>query len=76
MPSTASPARPRSRTTSRRCTQVLGRDGLRSRKVTVLVAPLRTIDIDFDTDNPGRWIAHCHSTYHLEAGMATFIEYT
>ena len=55
---------------------MLGRDGLRSRKVTVLVAPLRTIDIDFDTDNPGRWIAHCHSTYHLEAGMATFIEYT
>lgn len=47
-----------------------------ARKDTVLVAPLRTVEIDFDTDNPGRWITHCHNTYHLEAGMATFIEYT
>ncbi|MGV0642891.1 multicopper oxidase family protein [Mycolicibacterium sp. XJ879] len=46
-----------------------------ARKDTVLVAPLRTVEIDFDTDNPGRWITHCHNTYHLEAGMATFIEY-
>ncbi|VEG44436.1 putative multicopper oxidase [Mycolicibacterium flavescens] len=56
--------------------QVMGADGPRARKDTVLVAPLRTVDIDFDTDNPGRWITHCHNTYHLEAGMATFIEYT
>ncbi|MFV9634032.1 multicopper oxidase family protein [Mycobacterium neumannii] len=55
--------------------QVMGPDGPRARKDTVLVAPLRTVDIDFDTDNPGRWITHCHNTYHLEAGMATFIEY-
>ncbi|MGE2691021.1 multicopper oxidase family protein [Mycolicibacterium pulveris] len=47
-----------------------------ARKDTVLVPPLRTVEIDFDTDNPGRWITHCHNTYHLEAGMATFIEYT
>ncbi|MDQ2637298.1 MAG: multicopper oxidase family protein [Actinomycetota bacterium] len=47
-----------------------------ARKDTVLVAPLRTVEIDFDTDNPGRWITHCHNTYHLEAGMATFIEYS
>jgi len=31
--------------------------------------------VDFDTDNPGNWIIHCHNTYHLEAGMATFIQY-
>ncbi|GAT12357.1 multicopper oxidase family protein [Mycolicibacterium novocastrense] len=55
--------------------QVMGTEGPRARKDTVLVAPLRTVDIDFDTDNPGRWITHCHNTYHLEAGMATFIEY-
>lgn len=55
--------------------QVMGTEGPRARKDTVLVAPLRAIDIDFDTDNPGRWITHCHNTYHLEAGMATFIEY-
>lgn len=56
--------------------QVMGANGPLARKDTVLVAPLRTVDIDFDTDNPGRWITHCHNTYHLEAGMATFIEYT
>jgi hypothetical protein len=22
---------------------------------------------------PGRWITHCHNTYHLEAGMGTVI---
>lgn len=54
----------------------MGPGGPLARKDTVLVAPLRTVEIDFDTDNPGRWITHCHNTYHLEAGMATFIEYT
>lgn len=46
-----------------------------ARKDTVLVAPRQTVDIDFDTNNPGRWITHCHNTYHLDAGMATFIYY-
>ncbi|MGY4867866.1 multicopper oxidase family protein [Mycolicibacterium elephantis] len=56
--------------------QVMGPSAPLARKDTVLVAPLRTVEIDFDTDNPGRWITHCHNTYHLEAGMATFVEYT
>ncbi|MHA7650467.1 multicopper oxidase family protein [Mycobacterium sp. ML4] len=47
----------------------------RARKDTVLVPPMQTVEVDFDTDNPGRWITHCHNTYHLEAGMATFIRY-
>ena len=47
-----------------------------ARKDTVLVPPLQTVEFDFDTDNPGRWITHCHNDYHLESGMATFIEYT
>jgi len=34
------------------------------------------IEVDFDTNNPGKWISHCHNTYHLEAGMAFFVEYT
>jgi len=56
--------------------EVQGPDGSpRARKDTVLVAPLRTVEVDFDTDNPGNWIIHCHNTYHLEAGMATFIQY-
>ena len=50
--------------------QVLRRNGPAARKDTVLVPPLATVEIDFDTDNPGRWITHCHNTYHLESGMA------
>jgi FtsP/CotA-like multicopper oxidase with cupredoxin domain len=34
----------------------------------VLVAPLRAVDIDVETGNLGRWITHCHNTYHLESG--------
>jgi FtsP/CotA-like multicopper oxidase with cupredoxin domain len=45
-------------------------------KDTVLVAPLATVDMDFDTNNPGKWINHCHNTYHLESGMATFLHYS
>ena len=56
--------------------QVVQPGGLGARKDTVLVPPLQTVEIDFDTNNPGRWITHCHNDYHLEAGMATFIEYT
>lgn len=53
--------------------QVLRRNGPAARKDTVLVPPLATVEIDFDADNPGRWINHCHNTYHLESGMATFV---
>jgi hypothetical protein len=49
--------------------------GPRARKDTVLVPPKQTVEVDFDTNNPGRWISHCHNTYHLEAGMAFFVEY-
>jgi FtsP/CotA-like multicopper oxidase with cupredoxin domain len=47
----------------------------KARKDTVLVPPKQTVEVDFDTNNPGRWISHCHNTYHLEAGMAFFVEY-
>jgi FtsP/CotA-like multicopper oxidase with cupredoxin domain len=47
----------------------------KARKDTVLVPPKQTVEVDFDTSNPGRWISHCHNTYHLEAGMAFFVEY-
>ena len=39
-----------------------------ARKDTVLVPPMKTVEVDFDTDNPGRWIVHCHNEYHLESG--------
>jgi FtsP/CotA-like multicopper oxidase with cupredoxin domain len=45
-------------------------------KDAVLVPPLETVKVYFDAANPGRWITHCHNTYHLEAGMACFIHYS
>jgi FtsP/CotA-like multicopper oxidase with cupredoxin domain len=56
--------------------QVMGPSGPAARKDTVLVAPLATVEMDFDTNNPGKWINHCHNTYHLESGMATFLYYS
>ena len=55
--------------------EVVGRNGPRARKDTVLVPPKQTVEVDFDTDNPGKWITHCHNTYHLEGGMAGWIFY-
>ncbi len=55
--------------------EVVGRDGPRARKDTVLVPPKTTVEVDFDTVNPGKWITHCHNTYHLEGGMAGWIFY-
>ena len=55
---------------------LVGPNGPRARKDTVLVPPKATVQVDFDTDNPERWITHRHNTYHLEAGMAKFLEYS
>ncbi|HEX2284372.1 MAG TPA: multicopper oxidase family protein [Mycobacterium sp.] len=55
--------------------QVVQPAGPGARKDTVLVPPKQTVEVDFDTDNPGRWIVHCHNDYHLNGGMATFFEY-
>lgn len=55
--------------------QVMNGSTPKARKDTVLVPPMQTVEVDFDTNNPGRWITHCHNTYHLEAGMAFFLEY-
>lgn len=42
---------------------------------TVLVLPESTVKIQFDTDNPGNWMMHCHMLYHQATGMMTFINY-
>ena len=55
-------------------TFALSRTGLR--KDTVLVPPMGGLSLDLDTDNPGRWMTHCHNIYHAEAGMMTTLEYT
>lgn len=38
-------------------------------KDTVLVKSGETVDIVLDPTNPGTWMAHCHISEHLEAGM-------
>ena len=45
------------------------------RKDTVLMRHMERRVIEFDTDNPGRWMAHCHNAYHGEAGMMIGVDY-
>jgi FtsP/CotA-like multicopper oxidase with cupredoxin domain len=45
------------------------------RKDTVLIPPMGTIAAEFDADNPGDWMAHCHNIYHAEAGMMIALNY-
>ncbi|MCP0912896.1 MULTISPECIES: multicopper oxidase family protein [Legionella] len=42
---------------------------------TVIVLPKSTVKVQFDTDNPGNWMMHCHMLYHQETGMMTIINY-
>ena len=46
------------------------------RKDTVIVKPGQTVSVDFDADNPGEWMVHCHNIYHQESGMMTTLTYT
>ncbi|MEU6125462.1 multicopper oxidase family protein [Streptomyces sp. NPDC047123] len=45
------------------------------RKDTAIVRPNSTLSVDFDADNPGLWMIHCHNVYHAEAGMMTVLGY-
>lgn len=45
------------------------------RKDTVAVLPHQAVTCDLDADNPGRWMLHCHNTYHAEAGMMALLTY-
>ena len=45
------------------------------RKDTVLMAPMQSVAIDVEADNPGDWMVHCHNAYHGEAGMMIALEY-
>ncbi len=52
---------------------VLARNGIPNEnlvwKDTVLLPTGTTTDILLEITNPGRWMAHCHISEHLEAGM-------
>ncbi|HET6605670.1 MAG TPA: multicopper oxidase domain-containing protein [Rhodopila sp.] len=43
---------------------------------TVMVPGSGTVRIAFDTDNPGRWLFHCHNLFHMATGMITEVVYT
>lgn len=45
------------------------------RKDTAIVLPGRALAVDFDADNPGLWMVHCHNVYHAETGMMTVLGY-
>ncbi|MEV8312811.1 multicopper oxidase family protein [Streptomyces sp. NPDC059900] len=45
------------------------------RKDTAVILPNGTLTVDFDADNPGLWMIHCHNVYHSEAGMMTVLGY-
>ena len=44
-------------------------------KDTLLVDHMQQIEVEFEADNPGRWLHHCHNLYHMEAGMANVLIY-
>ncbi|MEU6578399.1 multicopper oxidase family protein [Streptomyces sp. NPDC046805] len=54
---------------------VYGLDGEGARKDTALVLPHRKLVLEFDADNPGLWMLHCHNQYHSESGMMTVLGY-
>ena len=57
--------------------QVIGAGGgFGARKDTVMVLPMRRVEVALVADNPGAWMLHCHNTYHQEAGMMTRLDYT
>jgi FtsP/CotA-like multicopper oxidase with cupredoxin domain len=45
------------------------------RKDTSIVLPGKTLVVEFDADNPGQWMFHCHNIYHAEGGMMGLISY-
>ncbi|MEU1800411.1 multicopper oxidase family protein [Streptomyces sp. NPDC019937] len=45
------------------------------RKDTTILLPHRKVSVDFDADNPGLWMIHCHNVYHSESGMMTVLGY-
>ncbi|GAA4209284.1 multicopper oxidase family protein [Actinocatenispora rupis] len=45
------------------------------RKDTAIVLPNETVVAEFDADNPGLWMIHCHNVYHAESGMMTVLGY-
>ncbi|MFD7440822.1 multicopper oxidase family protein [Streptomyces sp. NPDC059909] len=52
-----------------------GIDSHGARKDTSILLPHHKMVADFDADNPGLWMLHCHNIYHSESGMMTTLAY-
>lgn len=50
-------------------------EGAQLTKNVQTVMPGETWDIEFDADNPGVWLLHCHELSHVAGGMATAVIY-
>lgn len=46
-----------------------------ARKDTVIVRPHSSMAVEFNADNPGLWMLHCHNIYHSDVGMMTVLGY-
>ncbi|MFI9624409.1 multicopper oxidase family protein [Streptomyces sp. NPDC052042] len=46
-----------------------------ARKDTAIVRPNSSIALEFQADNPGLWMLHCHNIYHSDVGMMTVLGY-
>ncbi len=44
-------------------------------KDTFLVGPAERVDLEFEANNPGVWMFHCHIEHHMANGMMTVIQY-
>ncbi len=42
---------------------------------TVNILPNSTVKVQFDANNPGIWMLHCHVLYHAMSGMMTTLNY-
>lgn len=52
-----------------------GKNGDHVLKDTATVNPGGEIEFQFNADNPGNWLYHCHHAYHQEAGMMRVVRY-
>ncbi|GAA1311631.1 multicopper oxidase MmcO [Streptomyces sanglieri] len=46
-----------------------------ARKDTAIVRPNSSLGVEFDANNPGLWMLHCHNIYHSDVGMMTVLGY-
>lgn len=56
-------------------TNIDGKDINGANRDTILVLPHSTVKVQFDANNPGVWMLHCHNLYHAAAGMITKLLY-